>query len=65
MFIVLMAFLGRALTILNPCILPVLLFGFTSSEQSFVKSTALLLVGMALANKFYDAGAQAYAFTFG
>jgi cytochrome c biogenesis protein CcdA len=48
MIIALVAFLGGALTILSPCILPVLPFVFARSEQPFVKSTLPLLFGMAL-----------------
>jgi cytochrome c biogenesis protein CcdA/thiol-disulfide isomerase/thioredoxin len=48
MLLVLLSFLGGALTILSPCILPVLPFVFARSEQPFVKSTLPLLFGMAL-----------------
>jgi len=48
MLLALLAFLGGALTIVSPCILPVLPFVFARSEQSFVKSTLPLLIGMAL-----------------
>jgi cytochrome c biogenesis protein CcdA/thiol-disulfide isomerase/thioredoxin len=44
----LLAFLGGALTIVSPCILPVLPFVFAKTEQPFAKSTLPLLVGMAL-----------------
>jgi hypothetical protein len=36
------------LTILSPCILPVLPFVFARAEQPFLKSTLPLLTGMAL-----------------
>jgi len=49
MIIAVLAFLGGALTILSPCILPVLPFVFARSGQSFARSTAPLLVGMAVA----------------
>jgi cytochrome c biogenesis protein CcdA/thiol-disulfide isomerase/thioredoxin len=49
MIIAVLAFLGGALTILSPCILPVLPFVFARSGQSFARSTAPLLAGMAVA----------------
>jgi cytochrome c biogenesis protein CcdA/thiol-disulfide isomerase/thioredoxin len=42
-----LAYLGGILTILSPCILPVLPFVFARAEQPFVKSTLPMLVGMA------------------
>jgi cytochrome c biogenesis protein CcdA/thiol-disulfide isomerase/thioredoxin len=48
MIIAVIAFLGGALTILSPCILPVLPFVFARTERSFPRSTLPLLVGMAL-----------------
>jgi cytochrome c biogenesis protein CcdA/thiol-disulfide isomerase/thioredoxin len=48
MLLVLLAFLGGALTILSPCILPVLPFVFARANQSFTRSTLPLLAGMAL-----------------
>src|SRR5262245_46082200 len=48
MILALLVFLGGALTILSPCILPVLPFVFARSEHPFVKSTLPLLIGMAL-----------------
>jgi cytochrome c biogenesis protein CcdA/thiol-disulfide isomerase/thioredoxin len=44
----LVVFLGGVLTILSPCILPVLPFVFARAGQPFVKSTLPLLFGMAL-----------------
>jgi cytochrome c biogenesis protein CcdA/thiol-disulfide isomerase/thioredoxin len=41
------AFLGGALTILSPCILPVLPFVLARTEQAFARSTLPLLIGMA------------------
>jgi len=41
------AFLGGALTILSPCILPVLPFVLARTEQPFARSTLPLLIGMA------------------
>jgi cytochrome c biogenesis protein CcdA/thiol-disulfide isomerase/thioredoxin len=43
----LLAYLGGALTILSPCILPVLPFVFARAEKGFVRSSLPLLVGMA------------------
>ena len=48
MFILILAFLGGILTILSPCILPVLPFVFARSDQPFVRSGLPLLVGMAI-----------------
>jgi cytochrome c biogenesis protein CcdA/thiol-disulfide isomerase/thioredoxin len=48
MILVVLVFLGGMLTILSPCILPVLPFVFARAEQPFVKSGLPLLVGMAL-----------------
>ncbi|RYY74041.1 MAG: cytochrome c biogenesis protein DipZ [Gammaproteobacteria bacterium] len=48
MLLVLLVFLGGVLTILSPCILPVLPFVFARAGQPFVKSTLPLLIGMAL-----------------
>jgi cytochrome c biogenesis protein CcdA/thiol-disulfide isomerase/thioredoxin len=44
----LLAYLGGVLTILSPCILPVLPFVFARADRPFVKSGLPLLVGMAL-----------------
>src|SRR5262245_20189218 len=46
MLLVLLAFLGGALTIISPCILPVLPFVFARPGQSFARTTLPLLVGM-------------------
>src|SRR5262245_35070370 len=48
MLLALLAFLGGALTIVSPCILPVLPFVFARQGQSFLKGTLPLLVGMAV-----------------
>src|SRR4051794_1889992 len=48
MLIILLAYLGGILTILSPCILPVLPFVFARAGRSFMRSTLPLLVGMAL-----------------
>lgn len=48
MLIYLLAFIGGVLTILSPCILPVLPFVFARADQSFRRSGLPLLAGMAL-----------------
>src|ERR1700691_1753035 len=48
MLIYLLAFAGGVLTILSPCMLPVLPFVFARAEQPFRRSGLPLLVGMAL-----------------
>jgi cytochrome c biogenesis protein CcdA/thiol-disulfide isomerase/thioredoxin len=45
----LLAYLGGALTIVSPCILPVLPFAFARADKPFVKSGLPLLIGMAVA----------------
>jgi cytochrome c biogenesis protein CcdA/thiol-disulfide isomerase/thioredoxin len=47
MLIVLLAYLGGILTILSPCILPVLPFVFARADRSFARSTLPMLAGMA------------------
>jgi cytochrome c biogenesis protein CcdA/thiol-disulfide isomerase/thioredoxin len=48
MLLIILAYLGGVLTIVSPCILPVLPFVFARSGQPFVRSGLPLLVGMAL-----------------
>src|ERR1700678_1812188 len=48
MTLILLAFLGGALTILSPCVLPVLPFVFARAEQPFLKSGLPMLAGMAV-----------------
>jgi len=48
MALFLLAYLGGVLTILSPCILPVLPFVFARADRPFVKSGLPLLVGMAV-----------------
>jgi cytochrome c biogenesis protein CcdA/thiol-disulfide isomerase/thioredoxin len=48
MLLFVLAFLGGVLTILSPCILPVLPFVFTRADQPFRRSGLPLLIGMAL-----------------
>src|SRR5436305_9139919 len=47
MLIILLAYLGGVLTILSPCILPVLPFVFAGTGQPFLKATLPMLTGMA------------------
>ena len=48
MFLVLLAYLGGALTIISPCILPVLPFVFARAGRPFLTNGLPMLVGMAL-----------------
>src|ERR1700742_601788 len=48
MFLLLLAYFGGVLTILSPCILPVLPFVFARSDQPFRKSGLPLLAGMSI-----------------
>ena len=48
MTLVLLVFLGGVLTILSPCILPVLPFVFARSEQRFLTNGLPMLAGMAI-----------------
>jgi len=48
MLLILLAYLGGALTILSPCILPVLPFVFSTAGQSFRRGALPLLAGMVL-----------------
>jgi cytochrome c biogenesis protein CcdA/thiol-disulfide isomerase/thioredoxin len=48
MILLIIAFLGGILTIISPCILPVLPFVFAKADQPFRKSGLPLLAGMAL-----------------
>jgi cytochrome c biogenesis protein CcdA/thiol-disulfide isomerase/thioredoxin len=47
MLIILLAYLGGILTIVSPCILPVLPFVFARADRSFARSTLPMLAGMA------------------
>jgi cytochrome c biogenesis protein CcdA/thiol-disulfide isomerase/thioredoxin len=47
MLLVLLAYLGGILTIVSPCILPVLPFVFARADRSFARSTLPMLAGMA------------------
>ena len=48
MILILLAYLGGVLTILSPCILPVLPFVFARADRPFVRSGLPMLAGMAL-----------------
>src|SRR5277367_5028151 len=48
MILLILAFLGGILTIISPCILPVLPFVFAKADQPFRKSGLPLLAGMAV-----------------
>jgi cytochrome c biogenesis protein CcdA/thiol-disulfide isomerase/thioredoxin len=48
MTLLIIAYLGGALTILSPCILPILPFVFARAGQPFIRSTLPMLAGMAL-----------------
>src|SRR6202050_3703949 len=48
MLLLLLAYFGGVLTILSPCILPVLPFVFARSDQPFRKSGLPLLAGMSI-----------------
>ena len=48
MTLLVVAYFGGALTILSPCILPVLPFLFARAGQPFIKSTLPMLAGMAI-----------------
>jgi len=48
MIILLLAYLGGVLTILSPCILPVLPFVFARADRPFVRNGLPMLLGMAL-----------------
>ena len=47
MTLLLLSYLGGILTILSPCILPVLPFVFARADKPFVQSTLPMLIGMA------------------
>ena len=48
MLLILVAYLGGVLTIVSPCILPVLPFIFARANRSFLRSSLPMLVGMAI-----------------
>src|SRR4249920_2230488 len=49
MILFILAYLGGVLTILSPCILPVLPFVFARADRPFVRSGLPMLAGMAVA----------------
>jgi cytochrome c biogenesis protein CcdA/thiol-disulfide isomerase/thioredoxin len=55
MILILLTYLAGVLTILSPCILPVLPFVFSRAEKSFVRHGIPLLVGMALTFSLFSA----------
>src|ERR1700749_3062109 len=48
MLLFILAYLGGALTIVSPCLLPVLPFVFARADRPFIKSGLPLLLGMAV-----------------
>src|ERR1700744_4913924 len=48
MTLLILAYLGGVLTIVSPCILPVLPFVFARADRPFLKSGLPLLIGMAV-----------------
>lgn len=48
MTLLIIAYIGGALTILSPCILPILPFVFARAGQPFIRSTLPMLIGMSL-----------------
>lgn len=48
MFLLLLAYLGGALTVLSPCILPVLPFVFARADRPFMRNGLPMLAGMAV-----------------
>ncbi|MDR6287811.1 cytochrome c biogenesis protein CcdA/thiol-disulfide isomerase/thioredoxin [Inquilinus ginsengisoli] len=48
MILILLAYLGGVLTIVSPCILPVLPFVFARADRPFMKSGLPMLIGMAV-----------------
>ena len=55
MFLILITYLAGVLTILSPCILPVLPFVFSRSQGSFLKNGLPLLAGMCLTFSAFSA----------
>ena len=49
MLLILLAYLGGVLTIVSPCILPVLPFVLARADRPFLRNGLPMLVGMALA----------------
>lgn len=59
MLLLILAFLGGVLTILSPCILPVIPFVFARAGQTFRRGTLPLLAGMAVTFSLFAALATA------
>lgn len=55
MALIIVTYLAGVLTILSPCILPVLPFVFARSQQSFLKNGIPLLLGMSLTFSLFSA----------
>lgn len=55
MILIIITYLAGVLTILSPCILPVLPFVFARSQQSFLKSGLPILAGMSITFSFFSA----------
>ena len=55
MILIIVTYLAGVLTILSPCILPVLPFVFARSQQSFLKNGIPLLLGMCLTFSLFSA----------
>ena len=53
--LVILCYFAGALTILSPCILPVLPFVFASAQKSFVRGSLPLLLGMSLTFSLFSA----------
>jgi cytochrome c biogenesis protein CcdA len=65
MSVLILAFVGGLLTILSPCILPVLPLVFARLGQPLVRLDIGSDRPHTFAIEFLDPGVQAYAFTFG
>jgi cytochrome c biogenesis protein CcdA len=65
MSVLILAFVGGLLTILSPCILPVLPFVFARLGQPLVRLGTGSDRPHTFAIEFLDPGVTAYAFTFG
>ena len=65
MSVLILAFVGGLLTILSPCILPVLPFLFARLGQPLARLGTGSERPHTFAIEFLDPGVQAYAFTFG
>lgn len=55
MLIFILSYLGGVLTIFSPCVLPVIPFVFSRSDQPFLKNGLPMLIGMALSFAIFSA----------